>query len=193
MRCSRSSAETCSFAPQIGRRAPRRSSLRSIVTALREVGIVFEEHDRGHHFRDAGDRPLVLGVLLEQDLAGLRVQTIAAAARTSGMTAPEASVVNCGVSASRNARSREEARARASRARRARAARDESRFVDARRTVFFFVVELLAVVPEGAAVAASETAGRAGPAMPKLSSAVSRRPGQSRRLGRTLAPRTCHS
>ena len=58
---------------QIGRR--RRAKVGSLdLYRLREVGIVFEVDDRGHHFRDAGDRPLVLGVLLEQDLAGLRVQ-----------------------------------------------------------------------------------------------------------------------
>ena len=41
---------------------------------LRQVGVVFEEHQRGHHLGDAGDRALVLRVLFPQDLAGVRVE-----------------------------------------------------------------------------------------------------------------------
>ena len=41
---------------------------------LREVGVVFEEDQRGHHLGDAGDRALVLRVLFPEHLAGLGIE-----------------------------------------------------------------------------------------------------------------------
>ncbi len=41
---------------------------------LREVGVVFQEHDRGHHFGDARDRPLVLRVLFPEHLTGRGIE-----------------------------------------------------------------------------------------------------------------------
>ena len=40
---------------------------------LREVGVVLEEHRRGHHLGDAGDRALALRVLFPEDLVGFGV------------------------------------------------------------------------------------------------------------------------
>jgi hypothetical protein len=50
-----------------------RTSLRSILTGRGEVERVLEEHDRGHHLGDAGDRARVLRVLFPQHLLGDRV------------------------------------------------------------------------------------------------------------------------
>ena len=40
----------------------------------RQVRVVFEEDQRGHHLRDAGDRSLVLRVLFPEHLAGFRIE-----------------------------------------------------------------------------------------------------------------------
>ena len=40
---------------------------------LREIGVVFEEHGRRHHLRDAGDRSLILRMLFPEHLVGFGV------------------------------------------------------------------------------------------------------------------------
>ena len=57
---------------QVGRRGAQRVRAHNL-DFLVQVGRGLEEHDRGHHLRDAGDRALVLGILFVEHLAGRRV------------------------------------------------------------------------------------------------------------------------
>ena len=71
-RCSRSSIVTLSFARRCVVEAWK-TSLRAMVTGCVEVGVVLEEHGRGHHLGDAGDRALALRVLFPEHLLGVGV------------------------------------------------------------------------------------------------------------------------
>ena len=53
--------------------APGTRRCASIDDFTRQVRVALEEHRRGHHLRDAGDRALVLRVLFPEHLVGLRV------------------------------------------------------------------------------------------------------------------------
>jgi hypothetical protein len=44
------------------------TSLRLNGNFLRQVGVVFQEHNRRHHLGNAGDRTLVLGIFLPENL-----------------------------------------------------------------------------------------------------------------------------
>ena len=57
---------------QIGRRRAQRVRAHNL-DFLVQVGRGLEEDNRGHHFGDAGDRALVLGILFVEHLAGRRV------------------------------------------------------------------------------------------------------------------------
>ena len=119
-RCSRSLGRDDFIGAQIGRR--RGAHVAALDTdGLGEVERVLEEHDRGHHLGDAGDRTRVLRVLFPQHL--LRHRVVDDGGFGADRAGPAIHRRSCGraaSAASRNSRARWAARARARRARRAR-------------------------------------------------------------------------